>query len=151
MPSAAAECGTVTAMTYARGVAAAVVSLPAAALAAAWLVGDQSSAGEMTDLDFALRPLDVAEGVQVGAGVAGLAVLGLGAVVVARGAPRAWPVLACLAAAGLLVGGGYRVITAGGIGANIGAGLVVLIGGPLLLGLLLVAAVLAVKGRPGRA
>lgn len=135
-----------TATRYARGVAAAVASLPGAALASAWLVGDQSYRGT-TDLDHALRPLAVPQGVEVAAGVAGLAVLALSAVVVRR-APRAWPVLACLTAAGLLLGAGYRIVTAGVIGANIGAGLTFLLGGPLLLALLLAAAVLAVRRRP---
>lgn len=39
--------------------------------------------------------------------------------------------------AGLLVGVGWRVLTAGVIGANIGAGLVIVFGGPVVAGLLL--------------
>lgn len=134
--------------TYPRALAAAAASLPAAALAGAWLVGDLSSPGAVSDLDYALRPLAVPRGVGVAAGVAGVVVLVL-AVAVVRRVPGAWPVLACLATAGLLLGGAYRVVTAGVIGANIGAGLAVLLGGPLLLVLLLAAAVLAVRRRPG--
>lgn len=135
--------------SYGAGVAAAVASLPAAALAGAWAVGDLSYRGEETDLDYAFHPLAVPQGVQVAAGVVGLGVLLL-AVVIVRRVPRTWPVLACLAAAGLLVGATYRVLTAGVIGANIGAGLAILFGAPTLLALLLAGAALAYGRRPGR-
>lgn len=126
---------------------ASAASLPAAALTSAWLVGDLSSRGDAADLDYALRPFAVSQGVHVAAGVAGLAVLVL-AVVVVRGVPSVRPVLACLLTAGLLLGGAYRVMTAGVVDANIGAGLAVFLGGPLLLALLVAAVVLAVRRRP---
>ncbi|TDC35953.1 hypothetical protein E1211_15025 [Micromonospora sp. 15K316] len=58
-----------------------------------------------------------------------------------------------LVGAGILVGFGWQVMTAGGIGANIGAGLIVIFGGPILVALLSTAAVVSwrVKRRsPGR-
>lgn len=134
--------------TFSRGVLAALVSLPAAALASAWLIGDLSFQGEAVELDYAVRPIAVPQGVEVAAGVAGLVLLALSVAVVRR-VPRLWPVLACLVAAGLLAGVAYRVVTAGVIGANIGAGLAFFFGGPLVLLLLLAAAVLAVRRRPG--
>ncbi|UWP80002.1 hypothetical protein [Dactylosporangium fulvum] len=51
--------------------------------------------------------------------------------------PRWWRVLGPLLAAGVIVGYGWRVMTAGVIGANIGAGLVVLFAGPVVAALLL--------------
>jgi hypothetical protein len=49
---------------------------------------------------------------------------------------RWWSVLVPLMAAGFIAGAGWRVMTAGVIGANIGAGLVVLFGSPLVAALL---------------
>lgn len=49
---------------------------------------------------------------------------------------RWWSVLVPLMAAGFITGAGWRVMTAGVIGANIGAGLVVLFGSPLVAALL---------------
>lgn len=136
-------------VSYRSGVAAAVVSAPAAALVSAWVVGDLSAPGPAAGLDYAVPPVGLPAEVEGVVGIAGLSVLLL-TVVVACSASRAWPVLACLSTAGLVVGAAYRVMTAGVIGANIGAGLVVFFGGPLLLGLLLAGTVLAVRLRPGR-
>jgi hypothetical protein len=49
---------------------------------------------------------------------------------------RWWAVLVPLIAAGFIAGAGWRVMTAGVAGANIGAGFVVLLGGPVVLVLL---------------
>lgn len=49
---------------------------------------------------------------------------------------RWWTVLGPLMAAGFITGAGWRVMTAGVIGANIGAGFVVLAGTPLIAALL---------------
>lgn len=133
---------------YWPGVAAAVVSLPAAALTTAWLAGDLSYRGPETDLDYAVQPLPVGDATLAAAGVFGVVVLLAAVAVVVLRAGRAWPVLACLAAAGVLIGGGYRVLTAGVVGANIGAGLVLLFGLPAMLALLLTGAVLAVRRKP---
>ncbi|GAB3855740.1 hypothetical protein GCM10029963_50980 [Micromonospora andamanensis] len=61
--------------------------------------------------------------------------------------PRWWFVLVPLILAGVLIGLAWRIVTAGAIGANIGAGLIVLGGGPVLLILLGVAAVQAARLR----
>jgi hypothetical protein len=50
---------------------------------------------------------------------------------------------ALLIVAGVIVAGGYRVATAGVIGANIGAGIVILFGTPFVAGLVIAAAVVA--------
>jgi hypothetical protein len=50
---------------------------------------------------------------------------------------RWWQVLVPLVVAGLIVGSGWRVVTAGGAPDNIGAGLVVLFGGPVVVALTL--------------
>ena len=42
-----------------------------------------------------------------------------------------------LVALGLMAGVGWRILTAGGIGANIGAGLLIIFGTPIAAGLLL--------------
>jgi uncharacterized membrane protein len=55
-----------------------------------------------------------------------------------------WAMLVPLAAAGFIAGAGWRVMTAGVIGANIGAGFVVFFGGPIVLVLLVWALALAV-------
>ncbi len=49
---------------------------------------------------------------------------------------RWWSVLVPLMAAGFITGAGWRVMSAGVIGANIGAGIVVLFGVPLVAALL---------------
>lgn len=50
--------------------------------------------------------------------------------------PRWWSVLGPLLFAGVLIGSGWRVFTAGVIGANIGAGLVIFFVGPVVMALL---------------
>jgi hypothetical protein len=124
-------------------IAATSAGLLAVPVATWWLVGDLSSPGGD---DYAVRPLDVSPAVERGIGVAAVAIV-VSALVVAVSAGgwtrvRRWarPVLA-LAAAGVIVGWGWRVVTAGVIGANIGAGLVVLFGGPVVAVLVVGAAV----------
>ncbi|MER7458807.1 hypothetical protein [Micromonospora sp. NPDC126480] len=125
----------------------------AAPVAVWWLVGDLTNdearrlADEGVVLDYVVRPVSLGPVgdrfvgvVACGVAVAALAVL-VRATAVRRLDPRWWAVLAPLVAAGALVGFAGRVLTAGGIGANVGAGLVALIGGPVLVVLLAVAAV----------
>jgi membrane protein implicated in regulation of membrane protease activity len=57
---------------------------------------------------------------------------------------RWWAVLALLLAAGFIAGAGWWVMTAGVIGANIGAGWVIISGGPILLMLLVWALAISV-------
>ncbi|WP_207892098.1 hypothetical protein [Streptacidiphilus pinicola] len=82
-------------------------------------------------------------------------VLGCGAMLLSapRGAfnSRWWWVILPLVAAGTVIGFGERVLTAGVIGANIGAGLVILLGGPAVVGLVLGAVVQALMIRRSEA
>ena len=61
-------------------------------------------------------------------------------VVAARSRPLDgwWTVLALLCAAGALAAAGSRVVTAGVVGANIGGGLFLLFGAPVVLALVIV-------------
>jgi hypothetical protein len=107
-----------------------------------WLVGDQSTVPASEDPDFAFRPLDVSRGVERATGLASTllaAVMSLMLVwftVSHLFDARWWGVLVPLMAAGFITGAGWRVMTARVIGANIGAGLVVLFGSPLVAALL---------------
>ncbi|MGN9778229.1 hypothetical protein ACTMS0_21055 [Micromonospora sp. H33] len=130
-------------------------------VAAWWLIGDLTSgqarrlAAEGTALDYTVRPVSLGAAgdriVGVLACVAALVALGVlvRGTVVRQVDPRWWAVLLPLVAAGALAGYAGRVLTAGVIGANIGAGLIVLTGGPVLVVLLVVAAVAAwrLRGR----
>ncbi|MEO7745842.1 MAG: hypothetical protein ABIV05_06390 [Actinomycetota bacterium] len=110
-----------------------------------WLVGDLSTVSLAEDPDYALRPLPVNPTTERAVGIASLA-LAVGAVAVLtwatrrRALDRRWvKVLVLLVAAGGVVGLGWRILTAGVIGANIGAGLFVFVGGPLVAALVLFA------------
>lgn len=59
---------------------------------------------------------------------------------------RTWAVVAALAMAGAVAAAGWRVMTAGGVGANIGAGFVLLLAPMLIAGLLVWAIWLAGSG-----
>jgi hypothetical protein len=107
-----------------------------------WLVGDQSTVPASANPDFAFRPLTVSRGTE---GAAGLTSALLAAVMLLTLVwftvrhlldARWWTVLVPLMAAGFITGAGWRVMTAGVIDANIGAGLVVLLGSPLVAALL---------------
>jgi hypothetical protein len=112
----------------------------AAAVATWWLVGDLSTPG--SDVDYAFGPLTVDPTLERALGVGSIAVLvvALGLLASARWRgflARWWSVLVPLVLVGVIVGAGLRVMTAGVIGANIGAGLVALFGGPVVVALLL--------------
>ncbi|MGH3738376.1 MAG: hypothetical protein ACRDT6_22635 [Micromonosporaceae bacterium] len=119
---------------------AAAALLLAVPVATWWLVGDLSEVPESADPDYLVRPW------QLGALEPVLGALGL-TVVLLTGAwlvrrahrfdQRWWLVWCALLLAGLVVGFGWRVVTAASIGANIGAGLVLLFGTPFLGVLLL--------------
>ncbi|MBQ1051041.1 hypothetical protein KBX50_21540 [Micromonospora sp. C51] len=125
----------------------------------AWLVGDLTGgaarrlAAEGEPLDYAVKPVSLgAVGDRVLVVVAGvLLVVSLVLLIRATATrtldPRWWSVLVPLVLAGVVLGLAWRIVTAGAIGANIGAGLVVLGGGPVLLILLAVAAVQAFRLR----
>ncbi len=123
-----------------------------------WCVGDLSTVPLSADPDYAFRPLPISPAVQrlTGPGSAGLAAGALTVLVMLtvrrRLAGPWWQVLGPLLAAGLIAGAGWRVMTAGVIGANIGAGFVLLTGCPAITGLLLWSAerAVCVARRPRR-
>ena len=137
--------------SYLLRVAAAVVSSSATVPVAAWLVGDLSYQGPVDPrfpyLDYLYRPFPLSAAAHAVAATIGLLVL-LPAAVTAASKPGLRLALVCLIGAGALTGLLYRTMTAGVIGANIGAGLAMMFGGPLLLALLVAGAVLAVRHRP---
>ena len=116
------------------------------------LMGDQSSTTDPNPNYFLHPPAISPSTVTTVALIATLlALVGLGVLV-----PRwnegslhpAWKrVVICLVICGVLVGGFYRVATAAVIGANIGAGVMVLFAGPALLALLVGAFFSALKAR----
>ena len=107
-----------------------------------WLVGDQSTVPANEDPDFAFRPWNVSRGSERAAGLASVLLAAVMLLVLLWFTVRHlfdarwWSVLVPLMAAGFIAGAGWRVMTAGVIGANIGAGLVVLFGSPLVAALL---------------
>ncbi|MEU7934725.1 hypothetical protein [Micromonospora echinofusca] len=144
----------------------ALILLLCTPVAAWWLIGDLTGdearrlAAEGVELDYAIRPVSLGTtgdrivGVLACVGVV-LALAWLLRATARRSLDRRWWwVLAPLVAAGALLGLAWRVLTAGGIGANIGAGLMLIVGGPALAVLLIVAAVAALRmrrNRPSRA
>lgn len=122
----------------------AATGLVAAVPVAVWgVVGQRDASGvPRSELDYVVRPWDLPDGVAPLLGVAGtLTAVGCAGALLA--ATRSgdlrrqwWQVLVPLVLAGALAGAGWRVITAGTVGANIGAGLVVLLGAPLVAALL---------------
>ena len=117
-----------------------VISVPVATW---WLVGDLSTVSVDAGRDYAFQPWPVAPVTERALGIAALTV-GLSAVAVLGWATRRrvmdarwWTVLVPLLAAGGIAGFSWRVMTAGVIGANIGAGLCVIVGGPVVAALLL--------------
>jgi hypothetical protein len=118
---------------------AGVVLIAAVPVATWWAVGDLST--DLPDPDYQIRPFDIGPTAEQVAGVSAT-VLAAAAVVALIHAGRAgrfdrrwWPVLVELVLAGALCGAGWRVLTAGVIGANIGAGLVLWVGAPMVAAL----------------
>ena len=102
-----------------------------------WLIGDLSSSGFSPDeLDYMVRTPDVIERNSATAGVVGAVTAAVGLVVVSllflggRLERRSLILIGAGAGCGAFLGLAARTITAGGIGANIGAGLVILFGVP---------------------
>ncbi|MEV0241297.1 hypothetical protein AB0I06_15380 [Streptomyces sp. NPDC050674] len=128
-----------------RGLFGAGVALVGGVPVAAWgLMGQQNYDGlPASELDYAFQPWDIADGVAAVAGGLALALAAAGAGVLVRASLRGaldrrwWGVLGPLVVLGLMAGVGWRILTAGGIGANIGAGLLVIFGTPVAAGLLL--------------
>ena len=106
-------------------------------VAAWWVVGDRSSRG-FDDLDYMFRPLDLPLWVEMLAGAVAVAVVmfSLFALAEARLDGTQLRTLVLLTVAGVIIGAGWRCVTAGVIGANIGGGMVLLLGLPLATGLI---------------
>ena len=135
---------------------ASVVGALALPVAAYFVVGDQSTTEVANNPDYMWRPPSWS---QAGVAAAGSVCVGVVVVAVAvlvrerrrqRLADATVATVLLVAFAGLAVGGGYRVLTAGVIGANIGGGLVLLFGTPLVVALLGVAAFVSIAARRGR-
>lgn len=122
--------------------AAALGLVLAVPVATWWLVGDLSTVQVSAGRDYAFRPWPIGPTVARAAGTGSLVVGSVTVAVLGWATLRRvldirwWAVLLPLGAAGFIAGAGWRVMTAGGIGANIGAGMVVLFGGPAVLVLL---------------
>ncbi|GAA4568430.1 hypothetical protein GCM10023176_22820 [Micromonospora coerulea] len=135
----------------------ALVLILATPVASWWLVGDLSEeVAEGVELDYGIPPLSLDP---LGDGVVGVlaciaAIRALALLVSATSSRRLdsrwWLVLLPLVGAGVLVGFAWRVLTAGVIGANIGGGLTIIFGGPLLGVLLIAAAAAALQIRWSR-
>ncbi|WP_063764448.1 hypothetical protein [Streptomyces sp. NRRL S-481] len=112
---------------------------------AAWgLMGQQNAEGlPASELDYAYQPWGVGDGVAAVAGGVALVLAVAGAAALVRGArrgvldPRWWGVLGPLVVVGLMAGVGLRILTAGVVGANIGAGLLIMLGTPVAAALVL--------------
>ena len=133
--------------------------LPVAALPAAWwLIGDQSS--DMppgAKLDYYLGPWRFPAALETTAGVLGLLIAVVAVAVLLHAGrsgtwdPRWQTVVSTLTVVTVLLAVGLRILTAGGIGANIGAGMA-LLGLFPIAGLLLALAAYRIWTilRPGR-
>ena len=119
--------------------AALVLAFPVATW---WLVGDLSTVSASEHPDFAFRPFDVSRATEHAAGLASALLAAVMFLMLVWFTVRHlfnarwWTVLVPLMAAGFITGAGWRVMTAGVIGANIGAGFVIMVGSPLVTALL---------------
>ena len=115
-----------------------------------WLVGDLSEDGDDYHLDY-MRRSAISERVASFLGVVSLLVVVASSVVlwrnrrVVHGSARS--IAGLCTAVGVIVGSGYRVTTAGGSGANIGGGLIILVGTPVCVFLLAAAAIIGFTSR----
>ena len=136
-------------------IAAGATALVGTAVASWWLIGDQSVHMRPPDrLDYATRAPDVPDWVTLTAGVVGVVVVAAVFVVLIVGARRQtldarWlRVFGLLAFAGFLVAAVGRTETAGVVGANIGGGIAMMFGVPVV-GVAIVLAILdafAIRG-----
>jgi hypothetical protein len=126
----------------------AAVLVLAAPVACWWLVGDLSESG--ADLDYAVRPVpldpavELLLGITAAAGAVASSAVLLRATVRRRFNTRWWLVLLPVVVAGSVAAVGWRVLTAGVYGANIGGGLAALLGIPAVAVLLVWAVAAAV-------
>jgi hypothetical protein len=140
------------------GIPAAVLLVLSTPVATWWLIGDQSTVPAGAEPDYAIRPWNISPAAAGTAGITSLLLATAMTVLIARATAlrkldrRWWAVLIPLLVAGILAGAGWRVMTAGGIGANIGAGLYVMFVGPIFAGLVAwaVAATVYLVAHPAR-
>ncbi|MEV6010946.1 hypothetical protein AB0M29_29525 [Streptomyces sp. NPDC051976] len=138
----------------------AAVLVVAAPMAVWGLMGQDDYQGlPPSELDYAVRPPGVPAHLALPIGLVGLALAAAAGTVLVRGAlrgafdPRWWQVLAPLVATGVISAWCWRVMTAGVVGANIGAGIAVALGTPVVFTLLVCAVVRTVallRRRDGR-
>ena len=144
-PSGADRVGMST-HTLPRPVLAAGGALVVATPVVTWWVSGDLSEG-VHDPDYMVRPLPLSRVAETAIGTTAAAIALAALVVVVRSArrhevDRRWlAVLGPLVAAGVVCGFGWRVVTAGVIGANIGGGMVMLFAPWVVLGLVIAAAV----------
>ncbi len=120
-------------------IAVLVVALASAATTW-WLVGDLSAttSGHIT---YTIVPPDISPGWgrAIGIGSAVIGGIAVASALYGSAAGRWDPgwrwVMAMIGGAGTILGYGWRVLTAGVSGANQGAGLIILLGAPMVLGL----------------
>src|SRR5262245_42628019 len=118
---------------------AAVLAIASFPFAVWWLIGDVATVPVSDDADYMFRPPQVDPAVGRTVGVVAVVVFLVGISVVAfamiqRSLHRHWSaVIGPLLLAGFVVGAGERVVTAGVIGADIGGGFVLLVGGPIVV------------------
>lgn len=111
-----------------------------------WLVGDlsETTTGSVTHI---VAPPEISSGAARAIGIGCLVIGGTAAAGVLFGSAirRREPgwrlVVSLVVVVGAIVGYGWRVLTAGTAGANQGAGLIVLVGAPVVLGLLATAGI----------
>jgi len=114
----------------------AVVTLP---FAAWWLIGDQSTVPLSDDPDYTVRPPHINPSLARDVGIVSVALF-VAAIAFALYATqkrwlggRWWAVIGPLLLVGVIAAFGERLVTAGVIGANIGAGFVVFLGVPVVV------------------
>jgi hypothetical protein len=120
-------------------VIAAIVLILAVPVVTWWLVGDQSTT-KPDNADYVVRPpFRMSKGVTrvVGAASLTLALAAAAWLIYASASAsfdnRWWSVIGPMLLLGVLLGVGWRVFTAGVVGANIGAGIFAFVAGPVIL------------------
>ena len=119
-----------------------------------WIVGDVSEVSGPS-ADYLFRPPSVSAATETSLGVASHLCAVVSTAMLWR-AHRRRPfgrrrviAVGCLLLVGAIAGYGYRVLTAGVSGANIGGGLIILLGPVIIAGLLIAAIILGVReGKP---
>lgn len=128
--------------TSAVHVSAAAGLVLATPLASWWVMDVIATSEQLLDPDYAFRPIQIDPTTKLLIGVMAVTVVVTAAFALVLTDPdwrfvrRWWTVVAPLLAVGAICGGGWAVMTAPVIGANIGAGLVLLGAPPLVLALL---------------